>query len=55
MVVHDVVEMQVVDEHDENDEIIIHTVVIVGMNDMHDVQQVEKTDEMVEHEHDIQY
>ncbi len=52
--VHDVVlQVQLVDEHDENDEITIHIVAVVGEIEMHDVQQVEKMVEMVEHDNDI--
>lgn len=52
--VHDVVlQVQLVDEHDENDEIIIHIVAVVGEIEMHDVQQVEKMVEMVDHDNDI--
>ena len=52
--VHDVVlQVQVVDEHDENDEIIMHIVIVAGNLDMHDVQQVEKTDEHDDHEDDM--
>ena len=53
-VANDVVhQVQLVDEHDENDEITIHTVAVVGEIEMHDVQQVEKTVELVEHDNDI--
>lgn len=52
--VHDVVlQVQLVDEHDENDEIIMHIVMVAGNLDMHDVQQVEKTDEHDDHEDDM--
>lgn len=54
--VHDVVlQVQLVDEHDENDEITIHIVAVVGEIEMHDVQQVERMVEMVEHDNDIMY